>query len=415
MGARGIMLRFRGFAVAAELRVMEAVPDAGHHRGDDRRGEAGSVTDRILAFTARPGGTPPEELLSAGAWVRAPSGGDRLRVLTGRRDVTAAQADTAGFAMAGAENGLLRRHPLTGAEMQAPDGGLLNMNPPRLRSYRSALGPLFTRREAEATGPLAAETAMRLVEDLRGRGTADILRAYAEPFASKMVSAAMGTPLSHRDLLSEYARVAFAVVPGAEVIPQVERAWEGLYGYYSARRWAEGLISGIRYVLAGYTPQQQVHVTGTVSNGFGAMLPVLAVALAEVAQRPVVARACSAGILSWPAIADGLLATRALFPVALPRRAIRRYVLPSGLVIAEGELVLPSLVGAARDPRFPPSPAVAFGTGPHRCPGAALSRVWLTAALSVFFTAFPAVRLAQPLSWQPGTLPMPCQIVLEGL
>ena len=49
---------------------------------------------------------------------------------------------------------------------------------------------------------------------------------------------------------------------------------------------------------------------------------------------------------------------------------------------------------------------------PHFCPGAALTRVWLAGALAGFFGVFPEARLAGRLEWQPGTLPVPREIVL---
>jgi cytochrome P450 len=74
--------------------------------------------------------------------------------------------------------------------------------------------------------------------------------------------------------------------------------------------------------------------------------------------------------------------------------------------------VLPSLVAAAHDPSGPPPRNIAFGAGPHFCPGAALTRLWLATALGIFFETFPAARLAGSLEWQPGTLSMPREIVL---
>ena len=64
----------------------------------------------------------------------------------------------------------------------------------------------------------------------------------------------------------------------------------------------------------GSTASQVTHVVGTVSNGFGAVLPVLAVALAEVAQRPQVITACLRGERTWASVAGQLLRLRTIFP-----------------------------------------------------------------------------------------------------
>jgi hypothetical protein len=55
----------------------------------------------------------------------------------------------------------------------------------------------------------------------------------------------------------------------------------------------------------------------------------------------------------------------------------------------------------------PPPRNIAFGAGPHFCPGAALTQVWLASALAEFFQRFPGAHLAGSLDWQPGTLSVP--------
>ena len=64
-------------------------------------------------------------------------------------------------------------------------------------------------------------------------------------------------------------------------------------------------------------------------------------------------------------------------------------------------MVLPSLIAAAQDLDTPAPCNIAFGAGPHFCPGAALTRVLLASALHVFFRTFPNARLVGGLEWQP--------------
>ena len=130
-----------------------------------------------------------------------------------------------------------------------------------------------------------------------------------------------------------------------------------------------------------------------------------------MARRPQVIDACREGTLTWAEVAADLLRRRAIFPVALPRVALADTWL-AGQRIKAGAVVLPSLIAAAHDIDTPPPCDIAFGAGPHFCPGAALTRVWLSAALAEFFAAFPAARLVGDLEWQPGTLAIPRDIVL---
>jgi cytochrome P450 len=366
----------------------------------------------VLRFTPEPDGAPPSVLRTSchGDHAGRPSDGLPLLVLRRTADVLPVLRD-ARFAMAGVTPARdLTRFPLTGAELQSPDGGLLNMDPPRLRAYRRRLRPLFTSRAAQATVPAVRAIAAELAEGLRGRAQVDARGDFAEPLAAAAVCDAMGVPRADHDLVAAYARTAFAVVPGPLSVPQVADAWRGLYGYYrSVMPHGRGLVGQLAAALHEHTPAQRVHAIGTVSNGFGAVLPVLAVSLAITAGRPAAVGACLRGALGWQTLADRLLATRAMFPVALPRVALADVPL-GGRMIPRGTVVLPSLIGSAHDPQVPPPCSIAFGAGPHFCPGASLARLWLAAALEVFWSAFPQARLAGGLEWQAGTLSMPREI-----
>jgi cytochrome P450 len=374
----------------------------------------------VLTFAAELHGAPPA-VLRAGAtgdYARRPVGGDPMLVLRRSADVVRSLADGTHFAMAGVTGtGELRGSPLTGAEMQSPDGGLLNMNAPGLLTYRRRINHLFTRRAAEATRPAIHALAVQLAASLAGRPAADVLAGFAEPFTAAAVCSAMGVPASDWGQVLEFSRVAFAVVPSPAAVSDVTAAWEALYEYYGSlvavkRAWPDGtLTSRIASALDGATAGQVTHVIGTVSNGFGAVLPVLAVALAEVAQRPQVITACLRGELTWMSVAEQLLRLRTIFPVALPRVVLADTQL-GGRLVTRGTVVLPSLIAAAHDPSRPAPCNIAFGAGAHFCPGAALTRQWLAVALAGFFEAFPKARLAGRLEWQRGTLAVPGEIVL---
>jgi cytochrome P450 len=301
--------------------------------------------------------------------------------------------------------------------MQSPDGGLLNMDTPPLRAYRQRINGLFTRHAAEVTQPAVRALACRLAAALAGRRSAEVLACFAEPFTAAAVCQAMGIPGRDWDRVLDASRTAFAVVPSSAEVAGVAAAWADLYGYYgqmvaAKRAHPDGtLTSQLIRALDGFTTAQVVHVIGTVSNGFGAVLPVLAVSLVELAQRPSVVEACLRGERTWVSVAARLLSRRAMFPVALPRVARADTWLGERRVRA-GTEVLPSLIAAAHD-RGGQHRTVAFGAGPHFCPGAALTQVWLASALAAFFRAFPDAQLAGSLDWQPGTLSVPREITLD--
>ncbi len=375
----------------------------------------------VLTFAAEPDGAPPPVLRADGTeeFACRPAGGPPMVVLRRRTDVLRTLTNSRRFGMAAVtESGELTGCPLTGAEMQSPDGGLLNMDPPPLRGYRQRINGLFSRAAAEATRPAVRTLATALAARLAPQTAADVLAGFAEPFTASAVCLAMGIPSRDWDEVLEYSRIAFAVVPSSAEVAAVAAAWQDLYSYYeqmvaAKRVQPDGtLTSQLIRALDGFTTSQIVHVIGTVSNGFGAVLPVLAVSLAELAKRPAVLAACLRGEQTWDSVAARLLTRRAMFPVALPR-VVRADSILDGRLVSQGTVLLPSLIAAAHDPAGPPSQSIPFGAGPHFCPGAALTRVWLATALAVFFTAYPAARLVGRLDWQAGTLSVPRQIVLS--
>jgi cytochrome P450 len=374
----------------------------------------------VLTFGAQPDGQYPQVLLddSCGDTVRAPAGGASMRVLRDPKAVLACldlhSRISPGSAfprivMAGAHpvTGALRGCPLTGAEQQSADGGLLNMNPPHLTGYRRQLTGLFSAAAAEKTRPAAQACAAGLVTRLAAAGReADVAAGYAAPFAATMIVQTLGG--GDWLQLKAWSDVAFGLVPSPAAVSAVDAVWAELYSYFGTSRLG-GLAAAIAARPAGHTTDQVAHVLATVSNGFGAVPPVLIRCLVELLRRPGTVTACIRGEQSWRAVIRHLIGTHVMFPVALPRLVLADTRLGAHLVKA-GTLVLPSLVGAARAG----APAtIAFGPGPHFCPGAAWTWATVEVATVTFFRSFPRPRLVGALDWQPGTLQVPRQVTVQ--
>ena len=368
----------------------------------------------VLDFAAQPGGAFPPVLTGTGHGdqVRRPTGGGPLLVLRSRPEVVGAVTDPAVQMAATWPGGKPGRCPLTGAEMQDPDGGWLNMDGPPHLAYRRRLAPVFSRRAAYATRPAAQRVARDLAAALPAGRVVDVRAEFAVPFAATAVCATMGIPAADWPLIDAASRVAFAVVPSPAGVDAVARAWDRLYAYWSAvvcrmRGRPDGSLASaiIEALPPETTVSQAANVLGVVSNGFGAVEPVLSVMLAELARRPGPALLAASGARTWEWCVTTLLAERAMFPVDLPRVATEDTWLAGRRILA-GTLLLPSLIAA----RLP------FGAGPHTCPGVALTRVWLAAALEAFWGTHPspalAPQIAGPLDWQPGTLSVPAKIPL---
>ena len=125
---------------------------------------------------------------------------------------------------------------------------------------------------------------------------------------------------------------------------------------------------------------------------------------------------------------EELLRYLTVVQVGFPRFAVRDLEL-GGQTILAGDVLIPSLSGANRDPRHgaaldtvdidrPPVGHLAFGHGLHRCVGAELARLELRLAYPALVRRFPDLSLAvptkaltyRPLSFVYGVTELPVRL-----
>jgi cytochrome P450 enzyme len=87
----------------------------------------------------------------------------------------------------------------------------------------------------------------------------------------------------------------------------------------------------------------------------------------------------------------------------------------NGTMVAKGQMVLPMLTAAMRDPDAFPDPDrfdvrrdqtrnIAFGGGPHYCTGAHLARIQVEIAVAALFRCFPRMQLARERTFAPDPI-----------
>ncbi len=139
----------------------------------------------------------------------------------------------------------------------------------------------------------------------------------------------------------------------------------------------------------------------------------------------------TAALLSHPDQLDRLRAEPELLPRAVEE--LLRYVTPiqatfpvvgtedvevEGVTIAAGEVILPAVLAANRDPAYvedpdtlditrSPKPHLGFGPGPHHCLGASLARLEARIGFAALLERYPDLSLAvdpSELTWQPNVI-----------
>ncbi|MEV7415538.1 cytochrome P450 [Streptomyces sp. NPDC089919] len=313
------------------------------------------------------------------------------------------------------------------------DGAVGFEDPPDHTRLRRAVAPAFTTRGVESLRARAKVMLDELVDGVLADGPpADLTERLLAPFPLAVVCELMGVPAEDRGRVHGWTALILSSTAGAE---KSEQAKQEMCGYFAE------LMTAYRSGAA--------HPQGDGMGGEGVIaLLAKAIAAEEITQSEAVGLALllqiggeavtnSTGnmmyiLLTRPEHWARLKAEPALRPAAIDEllryiphrnsvglsRIAMEDVTVAGQHIKAGEAVYVSYLAANRDPEvFPdphelhldrsPNPHVAFGYGPHFCPGNMLARLEQELLVSVLLDRFPGLRLAVPedeLQWRPGAL-----------
>lgn len=355
--------------------------------------------------------------------VRTPAGVTRLtRVLgldiwlvTGFEQGRAVLADSTSYS-----NDI--RHLLGGPRTGAQEvGGLGMTDPPDHTRLRRILTPHFTKHRLQRLGDGIDAIVAECLDDLEANGpVADLVDrvAFAVPF--RVISDLLGLSAVYREQFRHLGTARFdlrAGGPGSFGAAQTSR--EFLIDVVARHRRGgasldpDGLIAAI---ADGQPELTDVEVGGLADGvflgGYETSASMLALGTYVLLRHPGSwARLRTGSAEEIDAIVEELLRYVCPVQVAFPRFA--RHDLTLGTPehparVKQGDVVVVSLTATNRDPDAgpgdlfdPTTPAaghLAFGHGMHRCVGAELARMELTAALTGLASRFPDLALAVPPS-----------------
>ncbi len=308
---------------------------------------------------------------------------------------------------------------------------MLFRDPPDHTRLRGLVSKAFTPRALEAVRPRVVEIVKGLVDNIAGRGEADLITDLALPLPVTVISELLGLPIEDHAQAREWAEaIAQALDPVVteEHTTRADRAVAGLAAYIGGvvaeRRRDPGpdLLSRLIEAEDGAGHLSEAELISTVSLLFGAghettrnligngMLALLRNPgeLLRLREDPSLIRSAVEELLRYDS------------PVQLAGRGARADVVIGGERIAAGEPMM-LLIGAAnRDPAQFPDPdrldigrqdvkMLSFGGGIHFCLGAMLARTEAQVAIGTLLARVAHIELAtEDLAWRP-------HITLRGL
>jgi cytochrome P450 len=295
---------------------------------------------------------------------------------------------------------------------------LLNANPPAHTRLRRLVTAAFTNRRVEALAPRVQEIADTLLDDLAAAGAhgrpVDLVDGFGFPLPITVITELLGIPPGDR---ADFRRWSSVAVSGPVQPPEVYvDAARSMVGYVreliAAKRTDPGddLLSALIAVHEAGDRLSQDELTSMVLlllvAGHETTLHLIVSGAYALLRHPDQLALLRAEPERMPDAVEELLRYDGPVQVAFPAVAAAP-VEVGGVTIPAGDVVLPALLAANRDPaRFTapdrlditrsPNPHMAFGHGLHHCVGAPLARLEGRIALGALLARFPGLRLADP-------------------
>jgi cytochrome P450 len=308
---------------------------------------------------------------------------------------------------------------------------LLHNDPPDHTRLRRLVSGAFTRRRVDALAPRIQQIADGLLDDLTGalaeHGEADLIAAFAYPLPITVIGELLGVPAHDQAGFQGWSTtVAGGAAAGRQAWVEAATA---LVGYVrelvAAKRARPGddLMSALVAARDGADRLTEDELTSMVFllliAGHETTVNLIGNGMYTLLTHPDRHALLLAEPERLPATIEELLRFDGPVQVA----TFRWTSVPVQIgdtVIPAGEVVIPGLLAANRDPAAAADPDVfdptreadvvghlAFGHGVHHCLGASLARLEGRVALGSLLARLPDLRLAVPvaeLRWRPSVL-----------
>jgi cytochrome P450 len=313
----------------------------------------------------------------------------------------------------------------------------LHFDPPEHPRYRRPLNAVLRDEHVVALEPTIREVAVELIEPFVAAGGGEFVSEVSSPFAGLVFAELLHLPRDYAGALNasgdrfERAQAHFEV-------EAAERENQHLYAecrkIVAARKAApldrrEDIVSALLAVRVDGEPLEDEFVAGSVRQlliaAHVAPTAMLASAVDHLARDQGLQQTLRADPSLTPIALEELL--RLYAPNQGFARTATRDIAIRGRTIEAGEMAALVLPSANRDPAIfdepeafildrAPNPHLAFGHGPHKCPGASAARAELRIALDELLSrtvSFERVGEPEMLGWPvygPEKLALSCSV-----
>ena len=324
-----------------------------------------------------------------------------------------------------AAEAVLRRDWLSPEVGAAMGNHMASRNPPGHTRLRRLVTAAFTRRRIEQLTPRIQQITDELIDAMANEAQVDLITAFAYPLPITVICELLGVPAAHR---AEFHHWSTTLVAGALADPDTYRsAATALVRYLQELLTikrdtpTDDLLCALLMVRDGQDRLCEDELTSMVAllliAGHETTVNVIGNGMHALLSHPDQLALLRAHPQRLGTAVEELLRFDGPFQVA-PFRVTTEPIDIGGITISAGDIVVPGLLAANRDPACTanpdtlditrtPNPHLAFGHGIHHCLGAPLARLEARIALGTLLDRFPRLRLAVPaqaLTWRPSVL-----------
>jgi len=270
----------------------------------------------------------------------------------------------------------------------------LTQDPPRHAQLRSLMMGLFTpSRLREMETPIRS-LSDQLIDEFETTGQCELIRQYANPFAMLAIGELLGIPEEDRKAFRKNLEGSPATIgadANAQVVNPMEFRVSAFLNYVEERRRNPeddvlGRLANATYPDGSLPEPMDVVRVATLLFGAGqdTTATLLGACLRTLAERPALQQRMRESPELLPDFIEEVL--RIGGPVKSTFRLTKRKVTIGGITVGPGTTIMITTAAVNRDPgkfvepnmfqlkRPKAKDHLAFGRGPHTCPGAALAR-----------------------------------------
>ncbi|MEU6477048.1 cytochrome P450 [Streptomyces sp. NPDC047017] len=292
------------------------------------------------------------------------------------------------------------------------------LDPPDHTRLRRSVAPAFTARGVGRVRDSSRRMLDELVDQLIAAGPpADLTETVLSPFPIAVICELMGVPAADRHGMHTWTQLILSSSHGADVSEQAKEEMGAYFAELIDAR-VDSSEEDVASLLGAAVGRREITLREAV--GLAVLLQIGGEAVTNnsgqmfylLLTRPDLAERLRADASVRPQAIDELLR---FIPhrnaVGLSRIALEDVEI-KGVRVRAGDPVYVSYLAANRDPEvFPdpetvdfsrsPNPHVAFGFGPHYCPGGQLARMESELLVDALLDRLPGLRLAVPADQVP--------------